>query len=119
MDAVDRVHMQNRRGRSPVPSSICLVAHCMRGTRTHLPHPPPWPGHPFPLQLHLTACSWCTGVPVHTFCILLFGRPMVPFPAQSDCLFIVPGHEKRLPIFNSDRVGADFGGVGEIGERIP
>ena len=25
----------------------------------------------------------------------------------------------RLPIFSSDRVGADWGGAGEIGERLP
>ena len=32
---------------------------------------PPWPGHSFPLQLDLNACSQCTGVPVYSHGILL------------------------------------------------
>jgi len=51
------------------PSSDCslVIYWC---TRTRSPHPPPWPNRSFPFQLKLTACSWCTGVPIHTCCIL-------------------------------------------------
>jgi len=40
-------------------------------SRTHTPHPPPLPGHSFPVQPNLSGCLWCTRVPVHTRCLIL------------------------------------------------
>lgn len=48
-----------------------------------------------------------------------FGKDIRPLPADVNWAIDRVHMRNRLPIFSSDRVGADWEGSGEIGERIP
>ena len=68
--------------RRTVPHCLIILYHC---TRTHSPHPPPWPGHRGVLitglaTRSLAACSWCTVYPNTLAASSSLAWPVVPYP---------------------------------------
>jgi len=80
-----RVVRRSRRGGGAVHAApfaaqpdCCLIVY--RRTRTHPPHPPPWPDRSFPFQLNLTVAH---GVLVHPY--TLAASSSLAWPRRSLC----------------------------------